>query len=416
MYNDGYNYWRGDGDEYFTYDKYTTSGFVSADSGAGCANGCEIHTTTDFTTYWTSNIMKVSDSPVQNAPTQNAFRELLPSGSYKDITKNYNVTIVTGNLELTKRPVILTTGSGAFPADGSEHGVASVIDSAIDGNTESGLCAGTTLEYPDITDSTTWVKESATGTYQNKPKKTSTIKIMKNGTNITSRYDITWVYGTIEIKAGLLVFTTTLNSAEASRSKASGTDKWPGGVIQNNSKEYDGNSLPAYPLYYSGAWLADDHIMVLKNIRVSYDAVPSSYPGIGGCGYWDEAQVQDLINGVAMRINNGAGTNVNKLYDGNNWQDVPIPDRNVRWIATPISITPRKITIVNKPETKVYDGTEIVHSYVSNNTGDVYIDENVHPGATGEGEVGNELCWPTGGALKHTLEISDVKAGPNVGL
>ncbi len=101
-----------------------------------------------------------------------------------DVTGNYNISYVDGTLEVTKKAVTITAGSGTKTYDGT----ALTKDSAV----ADGLAAGDELDSFTVTGSQTVVGSSA-----NVP---SAAKIVNaKGEDVTASYDITYANGTLTV-------------------------------------------------------------------------------------------------------------------------------------------------------------------------------------------------------------------------
>ena len=118
-----------------------------------------------------------------------------------DVTSNYEITVVTGEITVEKRPVIIHTGSLQITYDGKEH---SSIEYTVD--EETPLVEGDTIVVLE----STVIKNVFDGIKNNEFVK---IQILdKDGNDVTENYDIDYVYGSLEILKKPLAITTNDNS------------------------------------------------------------------------------------------------------------------------------------------------------------------------------------------------------------
>ncbi len=117
-----------------------------------------------------------------------------------DTTDNYNITEQWGSVIIVKRPVTITTGSLTQTYDDKPHSAANFTAST---GEDSGLAAGhkLTLVYPEFTE-VNFVGGSV-APYTNEPVSFELTDGSNNdsfdGFKYTDNYDISWVYGEVEI-------------------------------------------------------------------------------------------------------------------------------------------------------------------------------------------------------------------------
>ena len=175
-----------------------------------------------------------------------------------DVTGNYTISYVDGTLEVTKRAVTVTAGSGTKTYDGT----ALTKDSAV----ADGLAAGDELDSFTVTGSQTVVGSSA-----NVPSEAKIVNA--KGEDVTASYDITYANGTLTVTPKALTITA-----------------------DDANKIYDGTALTK-DTYTSTALAAGDSIASVT--------VTGSQTVVGK---------SDNVPSAAV-INNAAGENVTASYD-----------------------------------------------------------------------------------------------------
>ncbi|NLF27475.1 MAG: hypothetical protein GX592_06210 [Clostridiales bacterium] len=126
--------------------------------------------------------------------------ELIPSGAElmngdEDVSDNYHLTLVAGNLTILPRPILLTANHNlGIIYDGELHGEKGYVASDIVGNPNSGLVGG-----QEITVKIDGSEKDA-GFYPNKLAfdKTKTV-ITAGGVDVTANYDIGYDDGNLQI-------------------------------------------------------------------------------------------------------------------------------------------------------------------------------------------------------------------------
>ena len=130
----------------------------------------------------------------------NAVKNIKITSDNQDVTSNYNVYVENGTLEIVKRKIEIQTESNQKTYDDISK---SYPNSVVTSNFDKAIVDGEVLhlEYESFRD---------VGRYQNIP---TTIKILRNNKDISKLdYDITWVYGVIEIVARNVTITTESKS------------------------------------------------------------------------------------------------------------------------------------------------------------------------------------------------------------
>ncbi|MGM9643947.1 MAG: hypothetical protein ACI3X1_02565 [Eubacteriales bacterium] len=129
-------------------------------------------------------IVYPSDVGIHNNPT--VFCVVDKDGN--DVTDNYSLIYLSASIEINPRPVKVTTSSESFVYDGKAHSNSEfVCDGVLEGHKVS-------VDIPEGQDSTASLKN--VGTVENK----FNIKIFdETGRDVTANYDLTYVYGILEI-------------------------------------------------------------------------------------------------------------------------------------------------------------------------------------------------------------------------
>ena len=170
---------------------------------------------------------------VSNTPK---YTVILSTPDGKNVTGNYNVTVVEGTLEVTKRPVTITTGSAEFTfAD---------VDFSDDSFTVD--------ESTPLIDGHYVVVKSATSIrYASEVKNELTLQIFnESGNDVTDNYEITYNYGTLKVNKREITIETA-------------TDEWEYDATEHSSVLYtiaNANGL------VSGNTLSATEITTIKNV------------------------------------------------------------------------------------------------------------------------------------------------------
>ncbi len=164
---------------------YTYEGERALDGDTGLVGSDQV-TATGFPT-----ISEVKEGRKLNKPTT-----VKVANSVRDVTHNYEVVYNCGYLQITPRPITITTSSDEWIYDGQEHYNETYEVEALSEN--RGLLVGHTVlasEFPRILD---------VGKIENKP----TVDILKKGVSVKDNYQIYLETGTLEIKSRLITITT----------------------------------------------------------------------------------------------------------------------------------------------------------------------------------------------------------------
>ncbi len=162
---------------------------ITAESNTWEYDG-QIHDNHDISFTHSENLFDADEvqAEVATVSIKNVGTEEIPIISYKitnsdgiDITDNYTVEAVTGALEITKRPVTLTSATASKEYD-SKQLIAYEVD--VSGH---GTVAGESFKY-DFTG-----KQTLKGSSKN------TFTAAENGTALLSNYDITYVFGDLTV-------------------------------------------------------------------------------------------------------------------------------------------------------------------------------------------------------------------------
>lgn len=212
-----------------------------------------------------------------------------------DVTDNYSIIVEEGTLRVDKKPVTVTTGSATWEYDGTDHFFTEYVANGIDFGNISNIIKN----YTTVTDA---------GTYENKFE----ISVFSGTSDISAFYDITYIYGTLEVTKRPI----TIQTASAT---------W----------EYDGD--PHFPT----ASINSNYTILAGSLAYG-DMVTDNSPLIPEISITD---VGNISNTSVLSIMSGE-KDVTANYD-------------ITYEYGIFEVYPRPITILPKTATKVYDGTPI---------------------------------------------------------
>ena len=160
-----------------------------------------------------------------------AVREIINNG--RNVTRNYAITLVFGTLEVTPRPITITTETDAKEYDGEKFSATNA--------TADDLVTGHTLHMLEFTE-ITYVSENV----PNRAK----YGVLNGNEDVTGNYDISYNFGTLTIKPRKIEITivnqekfydgTPLTSAETQITCVDG--EWPAGhtwSVQTHGSQTD---------------------------------------------------------------------------------------------------------------------------------------------------------------------------------
>ena len=233
---------------------------------------------------------------VQNAYARENITVLDSSDSNANVTENYNISVKAGKLEVTKRPVTVTTVSKSKIYDGKELKEDKVTASNLaEGEAPSRL---STSEAPKITD-VGWIKNEFD------------CGIFRSGVDVTNNYVITYLYGSLEVTRCPVTITT-----------------------YGATRVYNGKALKG-----AGNVGVDD--APVAGGVVSGDSVSIK----AGTAIPEITDVGSVENKLVCEITNG-GKDVTGNYD-------------VKYVYGTLKVTPASASITVKTVEKDYNGKEI---------------------------------------------------------
>ena len=175
---------------------------ITIDSTSGAYDGKELkaedYTVSDSTPLAFDDKIKAEKYPSQvgigtivNSP-ESLFVITSPDG--RDVTGNYDVTVIKGSITVTPRPITIHTGSGEFEFDDKTH---TVTDFKIDEST------------PIVEGHKVFVNESTEIRYFSTVENIMTVSILdQNGNDVTANYTITFVNGSLAVTKKKISITT----------------------------------------------------------------------------------------------------------------------------------------------------------------------------------------------------------------
>lgn len=124
---------------------------------------------------------------------------LVPSGAVivdangNDVTAEYYIEYVNGNLNINKRQVVITANDSTVPYDGKAHGGSGYTVSGVSGKENTGLLPGHEVKNVAVAGSRT-----EDGTYENELVP-SGAQIFEGANDVTANYEIIYVSGKLTI-------------------------------------------------------------------------------------------------------------------------------------------------------------------------------------------------------------------------
>ncbi len=240
---------------------------------------------------------------IKNVGTvENSLLSYTISTEEKKTHSNYDITYEYGTLTVTKRPILVQTGSMTWVYDGEEHSYleATAILDPNDKDKYYDILPGHKIQVrksPKITD---------VGTAENIFE---VVGILENGVNLIDNYDISYTYGTIEI-----------------------------------------TKRPVTVLTGSAEWI--------------YDGQSHSTTEYSTISYYDFVIGHRLDVSVSSSITNAGYTdNVFEKYDVKNKDGVSVfGNYDIKFEEGTLTIIPRPITVTSASDEKRYDGTPLTNS------------------------------------------------------
>ncbi|QVK18994.1 hypothetical protein KHQ81_04600 [Mycoplasmatota bacterium] len=203
-----------------------------------------------------------------------------------DVTSNYDITFEDGSLEVTTRPITIQTNSDTTTYDGTPFSSLNfeIIEGSIVDTHSINVISNTSITNVGTTDNILSV-EILDG----------------SGQNVTSNYDITYVYGELEVTTRQITIAST-----------------------SDTKIYDGTPLFNSDYTVTEGSLGDGHtINVTSNVDIT--------------------TVGTLDNEITVQILDSNDNDVSSNYE-------------LTYVYGQLDVTKRPITIQTNSDTKVYDG------------------------------------------------------------
>ena len=293
-----------------------------------------------------------------------------------DVTSNYEITYVTGTLEITPREIIVLTSDASKIYDGNE-----LL------NQEYTITEGTVApgQVSHVIEDTRIVDVSA---FDNE----LTLTILNDEIDVTSNYDITYVYGTLEINpreltiqpldASKIYDEILLISSESEITSGSLVEGQTVTITTDGSQINVGTSLNEIVTLI----ITSDEIEKTSNYSITYETGALEVtPRQITIETFSDSKVYDgteLLNQgysitegtltINQAIEVTEDTSITTIGTVENDLLLVIMDNEVDvtsnydiiYVAGTLEITPRPITITSIDDTKVYDGTELLnHGY-----------------------------------------------------
>ncbi len=242
-----------------------------------------------------------------------------------DVTSNYDITFEDGSLEVTTRPITIQTSSDTTTYDGTPFSNLNfeIIEGSIVATHRINVISNTSITNVGTTDNILSVEI-----------------LDESGQNVTSNYDITYVYGELEVTIRQITIEST-----------------------SDTKVYDGTPLFNSDYTITEGSLGDGHtIKVTSNVDIT--------------------TVGTLDNELTVQILDSNDNDVSSNYE-------------LTYVYGQLDVIKRPITIQTNSETKVYDGDLLSNkNYVVSEgtlvTGDV-VNITDYTDITNVGEVNNVL-------------------------
>ena len=214
----------------------------------------------------------------------------------RDVTANYEITLINGTLTVTPRPVIIKTATNTWVYDGTAHsdGTHWVAEES-----EYELVQGHTSISSDLSEITD------VGSLANE----MSISISDSeGRDVTANYEITLINGTLTVTSRPVTIETA-------------TDTW----VYDGTAHSDGTH-----------WVAEEseYELVAGHTSTSFDLSEITDAGT-------------LANEMSIVISDAEGRDVTKNY-------------KITFINGTLTVTPRPITVTANSDEKEYDGTPLI--------------------------------------------------------
>ena len=289
----------------------------------------------------------------------------------EDVTQNYSIVTVPGQLEITPRPITIETGTSIKMYDGNE--LVNSLYSIIDG----------TLVTGHIIDCYDFNNPINVGIHDN----TVSVKIENTEGDVTSNYDITFDHGTLEIRLRPITIKPVdevkvydgvyYEASNVELALSSENDIVSGHVI---TATYEGtiknvgvtnSNIVTYQIFNGTEDVTSNYLVTLEKgkleitprlITITYGNIIYIYDGLGQ--YYDdyvvssgtiaENQILECFD-FTTQINVGVYDNLSSYRILDNEEDVT-SNYLVTLEEGLLEITPRPVTLKPVDETKVYDG------------------------------------------------------------
>ena len=296
-----------------------------------------------------------------------------------NVTVNYNITVISGTLEVTQRPITITTDGAEKVYDGTPL-------------TKDGydITEGSIVEGQELTVQLTGTQTNAGVSYNN-----ATVTVYDaEDNNVTANYNITVVNGTLEVTKRQVVFTsssssmvydgTTLKLEEYEVSEGSIAEGQQASVAFNASITnvgtaqnqfsaviYASDGVTDVTANYDISCLYGTLEVTQRPITITTQGAEKVYDGtpLTKDGY--EITEGSVADGQKLAVQ-FTGTQTNAGVSSNN-ANVTVYDSednnvtvnyNITVISGTLEVTHRPITITTQGAEKVYDGTPLTeHGY-----------------------------------------------------
>jgi len=250
---------------------------------------------------------------VKDGKVENAFEVIIGVDVYyvsedktrfKDLTSNYNIKYVYGNISVKVRPVTIKTASETWIYDGEMHSSPNYFIESY-----NGLAEGERI-------SADWIALTDVGKSENIPQNFDIVGWTDDSESgekyiLTDNYDITWIYGIINVKYRPV----TLRILDEQK-VYDGMPLYPNTVVVDESSEYD----------------------IVKGHRL--DCSPSG----------SQTNAGESESGISLiKITNRYNKSVLNNYA-------------IKYIKGKLTVKEREITVVIGSAEKYYDRTPLTHS------------------------------------------------------
>lgn len=310
-----------------------------------------------------------------------------------DVTGNYEITVVTGEITVEKRPVLIHTENQQIIYDGNEHtNTGFVVDET------TPLIEGHTITVLE----STVIKNVTDGILDNEFTK---IQITdKDGNDVTENYEISYECGKLEILKKPVSVTTNSNSWVYDGQEHYETGCTPDGLLEGHTLEATDkktvkNALEEpisnevyykilsgeedvtanYDITYTfGQLNVTKRPISLKSSDTNFIYEDREFTGSGELEILNLAENEGLVEGQTIKVTYTAA--ITDVGSADNTYEVEIFDGEesvtqnyeINKVNGTLTVDKRHIDISGKGATKMYDGEELIcHEYILNSELDV---------------------------------------------